>query len=113
MAALQQYRRDYSAQFEEAAKQGMTPMDMQNFQRFIERLDQAIKQQQSEIEKAGVSVQKGRHELMDTTRKMKSFDTLAKRHADGEMKLEAKADQRQQDEQSGRFSAMHRADRKN
>jgi hypothetical protein len=44
---------------------------------------------------------------------MKSFDTLAKRHADGEMKLEAKADQRQQDEQSGRFSAMHRADRKN
>ena len=113
MAALQQYRRDYSAQFEEAAKHGMTPMDMQNFQRFIERLDQAIGQQQAEIEKAGTSVQKGRHELMDTTRKMKSFDTLAKRHADGEMKLEAKADQRQQDEQSGRFSAMHRADRKN
>lgn len=113
MAALQQYRRDYSAQFEEAAKQGMTPMDMQNFQRFIERLDQAIKQQQLEIERAGNSVQKGRHELLDTTRKMKSFDTLAQRHADAEKQLEAKADQRQQDEQSGRFSAMHRTDRTN
>jgi flagellar FliJ protein len=113
MAALQQYRRDYAEQFEAAAKQGMTPTDMQNFQRFIERLDQAIRQQQGEIERAGISVQKGRHELMDTTRKMKSFDTLAKRHADGELKQEAKADQRQQDEQSGRFSAMHRADRKN
>ncbi len=111
MAALQQYRRDYSAQFAEAARQGMTPIDMQNFQRFIERLDQAIRQQQDEIERARTSVQKGRNELMDTTRKMKSFDTLAQRHAENEMKLEAKADQRQQDEQSGRFSAMHRADK--
>lgn len=113
MAALQQYRRDYAAQFEEAAKQGMSPMDMQNFQRFIERLDQAIQQQLIEIEKASSSVKTGRHELMDTTRKMKSFDTLAQRHADNEKKHEAKADQRQQDEQSGRFSAMHRADKKN
>jgi flagellar FliJ protein len=111
MAALQQYRRDYAAQFEEAAKQGMSPMDMQNFQRFIERLDQAIQQQLVEIERASSSVKTGRHELMDTTRKMKSFDTLAQRHADTEKKHEAKADQRQQDEQSGRFSAMHRADK--
>ncbi|WP_459720005.1 flagellar export protein FliJ [Sideroxyarcus sp. TK5] len=113
MAALQQYRRDYAAQFEEAARQGMSPMDMQNFQRFIERLDQAIQQQQAEIARAGSSVQTGRRELMDTTRKMKSFDALAQRHADNEKKLEAKADQRQQDEQSGRFSALHRTDRKN
>ncbi len=111
LAALQQYRRDYATQFEEAAKQGMTPMDMQNFQLFIGRLDQAIQQQLQEIERANTSVRTGRHELMDTTRKMRSFDTLAQRHADNEKKLEAKADQRQQDEQSGRFSAMHRADK--
>lgn len=111
LAALQQYRRDYAEQFEQAAKQGMSPMDMQNFQRFIERLDQAIQQQLGEIERARASVQTGRHELMDTTRKMKSFDALAQRHADNEKILEAKADQRQQDEQSGRFSAMQRADK--
>jgi flagellar FliJ protein len=109
LAALQQYRRDYSAQFEAAAKQGMTPIDMQNFQRFIERLDQAIRQQQGEIEKARNSVQRGRTELLDTTRKMRSFDTLAQRHADNEKKIEAKTEQRQQDEQSGRFAALHRA----
>jgi len=109
LAALQQYRRDYSAQFEEAEKQGMTPTDMQNFQRFIERLDQAIRQQQGEIEKARNSVQRGRSELLDTTRKMRSFDTLAQRHADNEKKIEAKTEQRQQDEQSGRFAALHHA----
>jgi flagellar FliJ protein len=109
LAALQQYRRDYAAQFETAATQGMTPTDMQNFQRFIERLDQAIRQQQGEIEKARNSVQRGRSELLDTTRKMRSFDTLAQRHADNEKKIEEKSEQRQQDEQSGRFAAQHRA----
>lgn len=108
LAALQQYRREYQLQFQEAAKQGMSPMDMQNFQRFIERLDQAIRQQQGEIERARVSVQHGRKELMDTTRKMRSFDTLAQRHADNEKKIEEKIEQRQSDEQSGRFAAMHR-----
>ncbi|MDP2761062.1 MAG: flagellar export protein FliJ [Sideroxyarcus sp.] len=107
LAALQQYRRDYQMQFEETAKNGMSPADMRNFQSFIDRLDQAIRQQHQEINKAQSSVQKGRHELMDTTRKMKSFNTLAQRHVESERKLEAKSEQRLQDEQSGRYAAQH------
>jgi flagellar FliJ protein len=64
------------------------------------------------IEKAKIGVQSGRHELMDTTRKMKSFDTLAQRHVESEMKLEAKSDQRLQDEQTGRFAAQHAVDKR-
>ena len=37
---------------------------------------------------------------------MKSFDTLAERHMLSEMKLAAKAEQRQQDEHSGRISTI-------
>ncbi len=111
LAALQQYRRDYQMQFEEAAKNGMSPADMRNFQSFIDRLDQAIRRQHQETDKAHSSVQKGRHELMDTTRKMKSFDTLAQRHVESERKLEAKSEQRLQDEQSGRYAALHATDR--
>ncbi len=106
LAALQQYRRDYQMQFEEAARNGMSPADMRNFQSFIERLDQAIRQQQEEIDKAHRSVQKGQHELLDTTRKMKSFDTLAQRHVDSEHKREAQSERRVQDEQSGRYAAL-------
>ncbi|MBI4809591.1 MAG: flagellar export protein FliJ [Nitrosomonadales bacterium] len=106
--ALLQFRKDYQTQFQEAAKQGMAPADMKNFQDFIDRLDQAVKQQTATIEKAKVGVQTGRTELMDTTRKMRSFDTLAQRHLDEEKKLEAKSEQRTQDEFTGRFAA-HRA----
>lgn len=109
--ALQQYRKDYQAKFQEAAQNGMAPADMRNFQDFIGRLDQAIQQQQSAIEKARVGVQTGRNELMDTTRKMKSFDTLAQRHVEAEKKLEAKNEQRAQDEHSGRFAAYRAAEK--
>ncbi len=109
--ALLQYRRDYQAKFMAEAKNGMAPTDMKNFQDFIARLDQAIVQQQGVVEKAKTGVQTGRNELMDTTRKMRSFDTLAQRHADAEKKLEAKTEQRTQDEYTGRFAASRAAEK--
>ncbi len=109
--ALQQYRRDYQVKFQEEAKNGMAPADMKNFQDFIGRLDQAIQQQTAVIEKTRAGVQNGRSELMDATRKMKSFDTLAQRHADAEKKLEAKNEQRIQDEHTGRFTAYRTAEK--
>jgi flagellar FliJ protein len=48
---------------------------------------------------------------MDTTRKMKSFDTLAQRHVDAEKKLEAKSEQRIQDEHTGRMTAYRTAEK--
>ncbi len=109
--ALLQYRRDYQLKFQEAAQIGMSPVDMKNFQDFIGRLDQAIRQQQSAIEKARIGVQNGRAELLDTTRKMKSFDALAQRHVEAEKKLEAKQEQRTQDEFTGRFAAYRAAEK--
>lgn len=113
LTTLQQYRRDYQMKFQEASQQGMGPADLRNFQDFINRLDQAIRQQQQVIEKAKTNVQTGRHELMDSTRKMKSFDTLAQRHVESEMKVEAKKEQRLQDEQTGRFAAQHALNKSN
>lgn len=109
--ALQQYRKDYQIKFQEAMQNGMGSADLRNFQDFINRLDQAIQQQQGVIEKARNGVQTGRHELIDTTRKMKSFDTLAQRHVEAEKKLEAKSEQRIQDEHSGRFAAYRAAEK--
>ena len=41
---------------------------------------------------------------------MKSFDTLAHRHAETEKKLETKIEQRMQDEHSGRHAAYKNAE---
>jgi flagellar FliJ protein len=102
---LEHYRKDYQARFEDAEKLGMDHTDLRNFQDFLDKLDSAIAQQLSVIEKAKNSVQHGRDDLMSTTRKMKSFDTLAQRHIETEKLFESRSEQREQDEQSGRFSA--------
>jgi flagellar FliJ protein len=109
--ALQQYRKDYQVKFQEEGRNGMTPADMKNFQDFIGRLDQAIQQQTAVIEKTRTGVQNGRSELINTTRKMKSFDTLAQRHIEAEKKMEAKIEQRLQDEHTGRFAAYRAAEK--
>lgn len=107
---LLQYRKEYQARFQEAVQNGMNQSDLQNFQGFIQRLDEAIAQQRSINEQMLNSVQSGRNELLDTQRKMKSFDTLAQRHMENEKKLAAKSEQRLQDEHTGRIAIIKAAD---
>lgn len=102
---LQQYRRDYQDKMQNAEKNGMELQDLRNFQDFIYRLDDAIAQQSAVVSQARVSVQTGRSELLDTQRRMKSFDTLAQRHTAAEKILEVKTEQKIQDEHSGRYAA--------
>ena len=104
--ALLQYRKDYQARFQEAEQNGMNQAELRNFQGFILRLDEAIEQQRNTNELALNQLQIGRNELQEAQRKMKSFDTLAQRHIENEKKLEAKSEQRQQDEHTGRIAAI-------
>ena len=113
LATLQQFRVDYQDKFQEAVKIGMSPTDLRNFQDFIYRLDQAIKQQQGVIELTTHSVNAGRTELNEAQRKMQSFDTLAQRHLDAEKTREAKIEQKLQDEYSGRFAINQAAEKYN
>ena len=104
--ALLQYRKDYQARFQEAEQNGMNQAELRNFQGFILRLDEAIEQQRNTNELALNQLQIGRNELQEAQRKMKSIDTLAQRHIENEKKLEAKSEQRQQDEHTGRIAAI-------
>lgn len=106
---LIQYRKDYQARFQEAVQGGMSQSDLCNFQNFIQRLDDAIAQQSNANEQALNSMQQGRTELQGTQRNMKSFDALAQRHMESERKLEAKSEQRQQDEHTGRNATIKAA----
>ncbi len=105
LTMLQQFRRDYQEKFQEAARNGMAPADLRNFQDFIYRLDKAIEQQKSAVDFSVSSLDAGRVELKDAQRKMQSFETLAQRHIETEKKREAKIEQKIQDEHAGRFAA--------
>jgi flagellar FliJ protein len=111
LSTLQQFRTDYQEKFQEATKNGMASTDLRNFQDFIYRLEQAIRQQEGVIELSTHSVKAGQVELNETQRKMQSFDTLAQRHVEAERIREAKIEQKIQDEHSGRFAA-YKADEK-
>lgn len=104
--SLLQFRKEYQARFQEAAKNGMSQSGLSNFQGFLQRLDEAIVQQRAINEQAHGMVQMGRNEMKNTQRKMKSFDTLAQRHMQNEKKLAEKTEQRQQDEHTSRASAI-------
>lgn len=109
LETLLQYRKDYIARYDHSLHSGINQGDLRNFEDFIKRLDEAIEQQRRVIEQIGRSVQAGRGELEQTQRKMKSFDTLAERHQASERLLEGKAEQRLQDEHSGRAAAIRNA----
>lgn len=104
--SLEQYRKDYQTRLQQAVKNGITQISLRNFQDFTRRLDEAVAQQRNVIEQIRLSMNAGRNELANSQRKMKSFDTLAQRHLESEKKLEEKLEQQQQDEHTGRHSAL-------
>jgi flagellar FliJ protein len=106
LETLHQYRRDYQEKLQQAEQHGISQSELRNFQNFILRLDEAILQQRGKNEQALSLLQLGRSELLEAQRKMKSFDTLAERHMQSEMKLAAKSEQRLQDEHTGRISSI-------
>lgn len=99
---LQQYRKDYQGKMKDAELNGMELQDLRNFQDFIYRLDDAIAQQNEAVSRALIFVQNGQLEVLETQRRIKSFDTLAQRHQQTERKLEEKIEQKMQDEHNGR-----------
>ncbi len=107
LETLLQFRRDYQNKFREATQSGMDQNGLRNFQSFLDRLDEAIQQQRGVIEQATQSFANGRDELHQAQRAMKSFDTLAQRHAETVRQQNNQTDQKLQDEQSGRFAARN------
>ena len=103
---LEQYREDYQTRLQQAVINGINQTSLRNFQDFILRLDEAVAQQRNALEQISRLIQAGRNELANTQRNMKSFDTLAQRHLESEKKLQDKLEQRQQDEHTGRSSAL-------
>lgn len=103
---LQQYRRDYLEKMRQAELGGMDLQELRNYREFIYRLDEAIAQQRTVVEQTHKTVKYGQGELMETQRRMKSFDALAQRHLIAENKKEAKLEQKIQDEHSSRRAAF-------
>lgn len=102
---LLEYRKDYQARLQEAARNGMSPADLRNFQQFINKLDDAINQQLQLVEQSKTSTQAGRNEFDAARRKLKSFDILQQRHIKEQKKIAEKSEQKTLDEHTSRVAA--------
>jgi flagellar FliJ protein len=105
---LQKYRDEYSSRFEAKMAQGLSPMGYRNFQAFIGKLDEAIAGQQQVVQDAAHGVVRERGAWQDSERKRMSYDTLASRQLQQELKLENRRDQKLNDEYAARSGLLKR-----
>jgi flagellar FliJ protein len=105
---LQKYRDDYSKRFEAKMSQGVSPMGYRNFQAFIGKLDEAIAGQQQVVLDAEQGVAREKGAWQESERKRMSYDTLANRQLQQEIKLENRRDQKQNDEYATRAGLLKR-----
>jgi flagellar FliJ protein len=99
---LQQYRDEYATRFREAAQNGMTRIQWQNYQEFLNRLDEAIAQQRQNVAQQELNTATGQMNWQQQRKNLKAIDTLSDRHFSRENAREIKREQKAQDEFAAR-----------
>jgi flagellar FliJ protein len=102
LALLEQYRGDYAVRFQQGAAKGLTMVQYNNFQSFINKLDSAIEGQRKVVRDAELRIQLVRKQWQDHERKRLSYDTLQNRAQASLQHKEAKRDQKLTDEHASR-----------
>ena len=102
LTMLQQYRDEYAIRFREAAKSGLNPREWQNYQEFLNRLDEAIDSQTKAVLQQVQNTATGQTLWQQQRKKLKAFDTLSERHFANEEALQVRREQKTQDEFASR-----------
>jgi flagellar FliJ protein len=99
---LLQYRDEYEARLKASVTTGLTASGYRNFQIFLEKLDTAIAGQEQIVQNARLRINNERGAWQSCERKRMSYDTLATRAEQAELRKENKRDQKQMDEYATR-----------
>ncbi|MCM5703713.1 flagellar export protein FliJ [Larsenimonas salina] len=99
---LLQYRDEYRQKLDDAMKRGMSMNELQNYQRFIASLDQAIAQQENALENCDQRVNQGVKHWQQQQQRLNSFDALATRRNEERELVAKKYEQRLSDEFASR-----------
>lgn len=102
LEALVAYRAEYGQRLAHAMADGLSMHRLDNDQRFLAALDEAIAQQEQVVAKSENRLASGKNQWQDRQRRLKSYDALAERHRVGEARREARREQQDNDEAAGR-----------
>lgn len=103
---LQDFRADYLRRSPASAGQSMHVERLQDFQRFLARLEEAIGQQQQELSRRQQQLADAQAFLAEDQRRLMAFETLATRQADELERLARRREQRESDEFAARAQRM-------
>ncbi|HEX5353508.1 MAG TPA: flagellar export protein FliJ [Rhodanobacteraceae bacterium] len=99
---LQQFRRDYAQQPTPCRESGVSVAELMNRQRFVTRIDQAIAQQQREIEERERYLAQARVAWLESHSRSTALDTVTQRYRSREQASEERAEQAAVDERMQR-----------
>jgi flagellar FliJ protein len=95
---LKNYLQEYQNRLHQQTQSGLSIQQWRDYQAFIHKLELAIQAQAHEIERCHQAWEAGKADWQACEREVKAYQTLRHRHDESERKLDAKTDQRQQDE---------------
>ena len=102
LALLEQYREEYAQRYREAVSGGLTPMALRNFQDFMARIDDAIRQQAQAVADSEQGTAAGQAAWKEQNKRLKASDTLSDRHEARERYRDNRQEQKEQDEYAAR-----------
>jgi flagellar FliJ protein len=97
---LNTYRQEYQTRLAGQGQSGMHIQLLQDYHAFLAKLETAVSHQEAEVGQASARWQKAHAEWAELRRRVKGYETLAKRHALAEVRRTEKREQQHSDEQS-------------
>jgi flagellar FliJ protein len=92
------YEAEYRARLQNSTSGGMSIGVFRDYQQFLGKLEVAIRQQREEVDASKRLWEEGQREWQKQKRKLNAYDTLSERHRHAQVKVEARTEQRQQDD---------------
>jgi flagellar protein FliJ len=102
---LQQYRSDYLGGFQRSAKAGGNVLALRDFQQFLARLEEAVRQQEQIVSQARQSVAGSTTQWQSAAKRVKAVDSVVDKWQCEERRREDQLEQKNFDERAQRQGA--------
>lgn len=106
LGELERYRREYELQFAMRAQSGIGVMDLRDYQAFLARLSEAVKQQQAVVQRAHADRDTERTRWREAATRAKALDHVVERWRNEERALLDRKEQRESDERAQRKAGI-------
>jgi flagellar protein FliJ len=99
---LERYRGDYENQFKQRAVRGIGATDLRDYQAFLARLSDAIRQQQAVVKRAQSERDAERQRWQEAAKRAKALDHVVEQWQTEERRASDRREQRESDERAQR-----------